>query len=83
MNNKLLLLFVGIVIGGGAGWFTRPATVEIELGRINIAIQNNQPAASDGSGLTSEQLRHIGIFMAIGGVIGLALGFAVDAGRRT
>jgi hypothetical protein len=83
MNNKVLLLFVGLVVGGAAGWFTRPATLEIDLGRVNIAIQDTQPAADNGSGLSSEQLQHIGIFMAIGSVIGLALGFAVDAGRRT
>ena len=82
MNNKVLLLLAGIIVGAAVGWFSRPATVEIEIGQLNIQIQDNQPAAGNGGGLTSDQLQHIGIFAAIGGVIGLGLGLAVDAGRR-
>jgi hypothetical protein len=83
MNNKVLLLLVGLVVGGVVGYLTRPGNVEFEVGGLNITVQDNQPLANDGGGLDSDQLQHIAIFLAAGAVIGLALGFAVDTGRRT
>jgi hypothetical protein len=45
---------------------------------VTIEIQGNQAAGGEGGRLTSEQWRHIAIFTAIGAVIGLGLGIAVD-----
>ena len=78
MNVKVLLVLVGIVAGALIGWVTRPAAVELQIGAVTIEIQGNQTAGGEGGRLTSEQWRHIAIFTAIGAVIGLGIGLAVD-----
>lgn len=80
MNNKILLLLVGLFVGGVVGWFTKPAALAFQFGDINIEISADGPVDS-GQGLTSEQVRHIGLIGAIGGLIGLGLGIAVDRKR--
>ena len=82
MNNKILLLLVGLFIGGVVGWFTKPADVTFQVGPLNIEIASNEAAGSvNGNGLTSEQVRHIGLIAAVGGLIGLGLGIVVDRQR--
>jgi hypothetical protein len=83
VSAKVLLLLIGIIAGGVAGWLTRPATVELQIGPLNIAIQGNEPAGAQGGRITSEQWRHIAILTGVGAAIGLALGFALDRGRIT
>ena len=79
-SNLLAFLLIGLVIGGLAGYMTRPEeTAEIKLGPLNIEVRNNERAR--GGPLTSSQVQHIAIMTAIGGAIGLGVGFAV--GRRT
>jgi hypothetical protein len=79
MNARVSLLIAGLIIGGLVGYLTRPAATEITLGPLSIEVQGDR--AAEGSGpLTSGQWQHIGIFTAVGGLIGLAGGFV--AGRR-
>jgi hypothetical protein len=79
MNARVSLLLAGLIIGGLVGYLTRPAATEITLGPLSIEVQGDRPAEGGGP-LTSGQWQHIAIFTAVGGLIGLAAGFA--AGRR-
>ncbi len=79
MNAKALLLIVGLVVGAVAGYVTRPESTELTIGPFNIEVETDKRAKAEGP-ITSGQWQHIAIFTAIGGVIGLAAGFAV--GRR-
>jgi hypothetical protein len=79
-SNLLAFLLIGLVIGGLAGYMTRPEeTAEIRLGPLSVEVRNNERARGGGP-LSSNQVQHIAIMTAIGGAIGLGVGFAV--GRR-
>jgi membrane associated rhomboid family serine protease len=79
-SNLLAFLLIGLVIGGLAGYMTRPEeTAEIRLGPLSVEVRNNERARGGGP-LTSNQVQHIAIMTAIGGAIGLGVGFAM--GRR-
>jgi hypothetical protein len=79
-SNLLAFLLIGLVIGGLAGYMTRPeATAEIKLGPLSVEVRNNERARGGGP-LNSNQVQHIAIMTAIGGAIGLGVGFAL--GRR-
>ena len=79
-SNLLAFLVIGLLIGGLAGYMTRPEeTAEIRLGPLSVEVRNNERARGGGP-LTSNQVQHIAIMTAIGGAIGLGVGFAV--GRR-
>jgi hypothetical protein len=78
-SNLITFLLVGLVIGGLAGYLTRPESTEIKLGPLSIEVRSNE-VAHGGGPLTSSQVQHIAILTAIGGVIGLGVGFA--AGKR-
>ena len=78
-SNLLAFLLIGLVIGGLAGYMTRPEeTAEIKLGPLSLEVRNNERAR--GGPLTSNQVQHIAIMIAVGGAIGLGVGFAT--GRR-
>jgi len=80
-SNLLAFLLIGLVIGGLAGYMTRPEeTAEIRLGPLSVEVRNNERARGGGP-LTSNQVQHIAIMTAIGGAIGLGVGFAVGRGR--
>ena len=81
MNAKVILLLIGLVVGGVAGYVTRPQTAELKIGPLNIEVEKDQRAAGEGP-ITSGQWQHIAIFTLIGGAIGLGAGFAVG-GRRS
>lgn len=81
MNAKVILLVVGLVVGGLAGWLTRPEAAEINLGPVKIEVQGSEPARGNGP-LTSGQTRHVAIFAAVGAALGLGIGFALDRGKR-
>ena len=81
MNAKIVLLVVGLIAGGLIGYLTRPEAAEIKLGPLSIEVQGDRPAGAGGE-LTSGQLQHVGLFAALGAVIGFGLGFAVDGRRR-
>ena len=80
MNNKVILLVVGLLVGGLVGFLTRPQSAEIKLGPISMEVQTDQTAAP-GDAVTSTQWQHIGIFAVIGAVVGIGLGFAADRRR--
>jgi hypothetical protein len=78
-SNIAVFLVLGLLIGALAGYLTRPESAEIKLGPIKLEVSGNQTAKGGGP-LTSSQIQHIAIITAIGGAIGLGLGFAM--GRR-
>ena len=79
-SNLIAFLLIGLVIGGFAGYMTRPEeTTEIKLGPLSVEVRNDERAR--GGPLTSKQAQHIAIMTALGGVIGLAVGFAVGKRR--
>jgi|307.fasta_scaffold852792_2 hypothetical protein len=80
-SNLIAFLLIGLVIGGFAGYMTRPEeSTEIKLGPLNIEVRSDERARGGGP-LTSKQVQHIAIMTAIGGVIGLGVGFALDKRR--
>ncbi|NEU12409.1 hypothetical protein G3T14_09710 [Methylobacterium sp. BTF04] len=80
MNSKIGLLLVGLVVGGLAGYLTRPEAAEIKVGSFSLEVQGDRPAGASGGSLTTGQMQHIGIFAVIGAALGLGVGFV--AGRR-
>ena len=80
MNSKVILLIIGLVVGGFAGYVTRPNSAEIKIGPLSMEVTTDQPAAS-GSPVTNSQWQRIGIFAVIGALVGLAIGFTVDRRR--
>ncbi len=80
-SNLLVFLLIGLVIGGLSGYMTRPEeSTEIKLGPLSVEVRNNERARGDGP-LSSSQVQHIAIMSTLGGVIGLAVGFAVGKRR--
>ena len=79
-SNLVAFLVVGLLIGALAGYVTRPESAEIKIGPLSIEVKGSQ-AARDNGPLTSSQIQHIAIITAIGGVIGLGLGFAMDRNK--
>ena len=79
---KVSLLVAGLVIGGLAGYLTRPEAAELKVGGLSIEVQGSRPAgASAGGGITTGQWQHIGAFALGGGVLGLLAGFVADRRR--
>ena len=79
-SNLIAFTVVGLLIGALAGYMTRPDSAEIKFGPLSIEVKGNQVARDNGP-LTSSQVQHIAVIAAIGGVIGLVLGFASGRGR--
>jgi hypothetical protein len=80
-SNLLAFLVIGLLIGGLAGYMTRPEeTAEIKLGPLSVEVRNNESARGGGP-LASNQAQHIAIMAAIGGAIGLGVGFALGKRR--
>ena len=79
-SNLIAFAVVGLLVGALAGYMTRPESAEIKFGPLNIEVRGNEVAHGNGP-LTSSQVQHIAIIMAIGGVIGLVLGFATGRGK--
>ena len=93
---KVLLLILGLVIGGGVGWFTAPKpAVDLKIGDVSVEVNRDADGGSltatgaDGDGFTigageesilDDHYTRTGVFAAGGGVIGLILGFLF--GRR-
>jgi hypothetical protein len=79
-SGMMAFLVVGLLIGGLAGYVTRPESAEIKFGPLNIEVKGNRVAHDNGP-LTSSQIQHVAIITAIGGVIGLALGLAMGKNK--
>lgn len=73
-------LVVGLMMGALAGYLTRPESAQIVLGPLKIEMTGERPAHGNGP-LTASQVRHVAAMTALGGVIGLALGFVLGRGR--
>jgi len=79
-SNLVAFLVVGLLIGALSGYLTRPESAEIALGPLKIEVSGDKAARGNGP-ITSSQMRHIALIAALGGLIGLGLGFAVG-GRK-
>jgi len=79
-SNLITFLLIGLVIGGLAGYMTRPETTEIKLGPLSLEVRSNEVARGGGP-LTSSQVQHIAIMTALGGIILLGVGFAISKRR--
>jgi hypothetical protein len=79
-SNLIAFLLIGLVIGGFAGYMTRPETTEFKFGPLSVEVRSDERARGGGP-ITSSQVQHIAIMTALGGVIGLAVGFAVGKRR--
>jgi uncharacterized membrane-anchored protein YhcB (DUF1043 family) len=77
MNLRVVLLLAGLIVGGLIGYLQRPEAAEIKIGPVEIEVQSDRPAQGSGP-LTSGQMRIVLTYAAIGGVIGLAIGFVAD-----
>jgi len=51
-SNLITFLLVGLVIGGLAGYLTRPESTEIKLGPLSLEVRSNE-VAHGGGPLTS------------------------------
>ena len=69
------------MVGGLAGYLTRPEAAEIKIGSFSLEVQGDTPAGTRGGALTTGQMQHIGIFAVIGVVLGLGIGFIADRRR--
>jgi hypothetical protein len=74
-TNLIAFLLIGLVIGGLSGYMTRPESTEFKLGPLSFEVRSDEVARGGGP-LTSSQVQHIAILTALGGIIGLAVGFA-------
>ena len=94
---KIILLIVGLVIGAAAGWFTAPKAVDVDVGNLSIQVEGGKDggamlSADDKGGgvevsigrrsVFDDRNTRTAIFAAIGGLIGLIIGFVADR-RRT
>ena len=83
MNAKIVLLVVGLVVGGLAGYLTRPESAQIKLGPLSVEVQDKGSVAGAGGGeLTSGQMQHVGLYALIGAIVGFGAGFVADRSRR-
>jgi hypothetical protein len=79
VNAKLLLLLIGLIVGAGVGWFTKPPAASVQLGNLNIQVDaSGQPINEQISQLTDGQWYYIGMITALGGLLGLGLAVLVD-----
>lgn len=81
MNAKALFLVIGLVVGGLAGWLTRPEAAEISVLGMKVEVQGDRAAGASGGSLTTGQTQHVAIFAAIGALVGFGIGFAADRRR--
>ncbi|MFC3695262.1 hypothetical protein [Chenggangzhangella methanolivorans] len=81
MNAKILLLVIGLVVGGLAGWLTRPQAAEVNVLGLKVEVQGDQAAGASGGSLTTGQTQHVAIFAAVGALLGFGIGFVADRRR--
>lgn len=80
-SRKAVLLVIGLIAGLLIGYVTRPESAEIRIGGFSIEVTGKGVERHRDGDLTNSQVQHIALFTVIGGLIGLALGFAADSGR--
>ena len=79
-NPKIVFLVLGIIVGGIIGFMTRPESMEIRIGGLNIQVTGKGIAGPNDT-ITSDQAKHIALLTSIGAIIGLGFGFAVESGK--
>jgi hypothetical protein len=79
-NPLVVFLLIGLIMGGLAGYLTRPETAEIRIGPLSVEVRGKNIPHDQGGELTSGQVEHIAIIALIGGAIGLGFGFALQRG---
>lgn len=95
---KGALIVVGLIVGGAIGWFTAPKpAVDIQVGGVNIKVDGSggggtmKASDRDGamqveigkpSGLLVDPASRALIFAAVGGIVGLGIGFVTDGRKR-
>ena len=93
MNNKTILLVIGLVVGGLIGWLTAPTTDVIKVGPLSVEVTQGKgeggsvtATGNDGkvqvqvgspSPLNDRNTRTL-IFAIIGGVVGVGAGFVMN-----
>jgi hypothetical protein len=94
LNARLLFLVIGVIVGGVIGWLTAPApAVDMKVGNVSVQVGGNGSGGAvtatdnNGGGLNisvgnggflADRTQRTLVFALIGGVIGLAIGFAAD-----
>lgn len=93
MNNlKVILLVVGLVVGGLAGWLTAPKAVDVRLGPISVQVQGegdggNVTATGDDGQIQvqvgnpsplNDRNTRTAIFAVVGAIIGFGAGFFAE-----
>ena len=78
MNNKIVLLLLGLVVGGIIGYLTRPESAEIRIGPMSVQITGPGPA--QGGPLTSDQMQHVVLIAVLGAIVGFGLGIVAERG---
>jgi len=79
MNLKIVLLVIGFLVGGLAGWATLPErSAEMRIGDVEIAVDENQVAVGPEGTIAESRATRIAIFAGIGALIGLGIGFIAD-----
>lgn len=81
LNPKVALLLLGLLVGGVAGYLTKPGAAQITVGDVSLEFSNNRVSSGSPGGLTSGQSQHILLYTLVGGVAGLLVGFALDRRR--
>ncbi len=78
MNNKIVLLLLGLVVGGIIGYITRPESAEVRIGPMSIQITGPGPAQSGP--LTSDQMQHVVLIAILGAIVGFGIGIVAERG---
>jgi hypothetical protein len=97
MNAKVILLNVGVLIGGAAGWLTAPApATQLQLGPLSVEVQEGSgdggtvtATGEDGQiqvqvgnpSLLDDRNTRAGIFAIVGAIIGFGAGLIADRRR--
>ena len=93
MNAKVILLLVGLLIGGAAGWITAPQPTQLQVGPLSVEVQGGNGdggtvTATENNGQVQVQvgnpspfndpMMRTGIFGVIGALVGLVIGVVMD-----
>jgi F0F1-type ATP synthase assembly protein I len=94
MNAKVILLIVGLLIGGAAGWLTAPApALNVDIGPVSVEVQEG---TGEGGSVTAtgedgqikvqvgqrswldDRTARAAVFAIVGAIIGFGAGLVTD-----
>ena len=94
MNAKVILLIVGLLIGGAAGWLTAPApALNVDIGPVSVEVQEG---TGEGGSVTAtgedgqikvqvgqrswldDRAMRAIVFAIVGAIIGFGAGLVTD-----